>query len=126
MNYGTVKPKKQRLIEGDSAYRKQFPLAEGLFDYFPDALAAVSQLSFAGNQKHNKGEPLHHARSKSTDHPNCILRHLMERGNFDEIEVDGMHYRVRHSVALAWRALALAQEEIEQAEDLPLPRGARP
>jgi hypothetical protein len=118
--------KRKRLVEGDSAYRKAFPLATGCLDYFPDALAAVSQLSYLGNAKHNKGEPLHHARSKSTDHPDCILRHLTERGGFDIIMVDGVEHRVRHSVALAWRALALAQEEIEQAEDLPLSRGARP
>jgi dATP/dGTP diphosphohydrolase, N-terminal len=118
--------KKTRLIEGDSAYRKMFPMAEGLLDYFPDALAAVSNLSFLGNAKHNKDEPLHHARSKSTDHADCIMRHLTERGGFDTIMVDGTEYRVRHSVALAWRALALAQEEIEQEENLPLPLGARP
>jgi hypothetical protein len=117
---------KKRLVEGDSAYRKAFPLAEGCLDYFPDALAAVSNLSFLGNRKHNKDEPLHHARAKSTDHADCIMRHLLERGGFDIITVDGMDYRVRHSVALAWRALALAQQEIEEAEGLPLPRGARP
>jgi len=116
---------KKRLVEGDSAYRKMFPMAEGLLDYFPDALAAVSNLSYLGNRKHNHGEPLHHARAKSTDHADCIMRHLLERGGFDVIVVDGVEYQVRHSVALAWRALALAQEEIEQAEGLPLPRAAR-
>lgn len=127
MNDGVVKTKKhERLIEGDSAYRKTFPMAEGLLDYFPDALAAVSQLSHIANKKHNPGEPMHHARSKSTDHANCILRHLMERGGVDEIVVDGMHYRIRHSTELAWRALALLQQEIEENLDLPLPRGARP
>jgi hypothetical protein len=30
-------------------------------DYFPDALAAVAQISYQGNQKHNPGEPLHWA-----------------------------------------------------------------
>jgi len=117
---------RKRLVEGDSAYRKMFPMAEGLLDYFPDALAAVANLSYLGNRKHNANEPMHHARSKSTDHADCIMRHLTERGGFDVIMVDGMEYRVRHSVALAWRALALAQQEIEEAEKLPLPRGARP
>ena len=110
-------PPRRRLIEGDSAYRKQFPLAEGLLDYFPDALAAVSEVSFKGNSKHNPGEPLHHARGKSMDHANCIVRHLTERGGFDG--------DIRHSAALAWRALALLQEEIERELNLPLPRGAR-
>lgn len=106
-----------RLIEGDSAYRKAFPLATGLLDYFPDACAAVAEVSFKGNQKHNPGEPMHHARGKSMDHADCIMRHLTERGGFDG--------DIRHSAALAWRALAHLQEELEQAFGLPLPRGAK-
>jgi hypothetical protein len=117
---------KGRLVAGDSAYRKEFPMATGLLDYFPDALAAVSRLSYLGNMKHNRDEPLHHARSKSTDHADCIMRHLTERGGYDIITIDGTDHRVRHSVALAWRALALAQQEIEDELGLTLPRGARP
>ncbi len=74
---------RSRLIEGGSEYRKAFPMAEGLIDYFPDALAAVSEVSYHGNQKHNPGQPMHHARGKSMDHANCIARHLTERGGFD-------------------------------------------
>lgn len=110
-------PARQRLIEGDSAARKSYPMATGLLDYFPDALAAVSDVSSKGNQKHNPGQPMHHARGKSTDHADCIVRHLVERGGFDG--------DIRHSAALAWRALALLQEELESDLGLPLPRGAR-
>jgi len=106
-----------RLIEGNSTHRKQYPMTTGLLDYFPDALAAVSEVSFKGNQKHNPGEPMHHARGKSMDHADCILRHLTERGGFDG--------DIRHTAALAWRALALLQEELETELGLPLPRGAR-
>lgn len=101
----------------DSAVRKGMPLARGLLDYFPAALAAVAEVSRIGNEKHNPGEPMHHARGKSTDHADCILRHLVDRGGHDSAGV-------RHSAALAWRALALLQEELE-AEGAPLPRGAR-
>lgn len=93
-------------------------MAAGLLDYFPDALAYVAWVSYAGNEKHNPGEPMHHARGKSTDHADCILRHIARRGLFDG--------EIRESGAAAWRALALLQEELEQAHDLPLPRGARP
>lgn len=110
-------PERKRLIEGDSAMRKSFPMATGLLDYFPDALAAVAEVSYQGNQKHNPGEPMHHARGKSMDHPDCIARHLTERGGFDG--------GIRHSAALAWRALALLQEELETEMGLPLPRAAR-
>ena len=108
----------------DSAERKRYPLASGLFDYFPDALAEVANVSWVGNEKHNPGEPMHHARGKSMDHADCILRHLSQRGEFDEVKIGDAAYRVRHSAALAWRALALLQEELEK-DGAPLARGAR-
>lgn len=108
---------RNRLIEATSEERKGYPLATGLLDYFPDALAAVAQVSFIGNQKHNPGEPMHHARGKSMDHADCIMRHLAGRGGFDG--------DIRESAALAWRALALLQEELEQEHGFPLPRGAK-
>lgn len=109
----------RRYIPDDSAARKRVPLCSGLLDYFPDALAAVAEVSFIGNEKHNPGQPLHHARGKSTDHSDCILRHLMERGGRDGAGV-------RHSQYLAWRALALLQEELEAELGLDLPRAATP
>jgi hypothetical protein len=110
-------PTRARLIEGGSGYRKGFPMCTGLLDYFPDALAAIAEVSFKGNQKHNPGEPMHHARGKSMDHADCIMRHLLERGGFDG--------GIRHTAALAWRACALLQEELENEEGLSLPRGAK-
>ncbi len=93
----------------DSAARKRIPIVTGVLDYFPDAIAAVAEVSFVGNEKHNPGEPLHWARGKSPDHADCIGRHLLERGTVDPIT------KVRHSAQLAWRALALLQLEIEAA-----------
>ncbi|MGC8520032.1 MAG: dATP/dGTP diphosphohydrolase domain-containing protein [Steroidobacteraceae bacterium] len=111
-------------LPADSAERKRYPLASGLLDYFPDALAEVSRVSWVGNEKHNPGEPLHHARGKSMDHADCILRHLMQRGEFEDVAVGSATYRVRHSACLVWRALALLQEELEAA-GAPLARGAK-
>lgn len=108
---------RKRLIDTDSATRKTYPMFSGLLAYFPDALAEVSKLSYIGNQKHNPGEEMHHARGKSTDHADCIARHLLNHGGFDG--------DTRESAALAWRALALLQEELERELGLPLPRGAR-
>lgn len=108
---------RDRLLAADSATRKTYPMFSGLLAYFPDALAYVAWVSHQGNEKHNPGEPMHHARGKSTDHADCIARHLTRHGQFDG--------DVRESGALAWRALALLQEELEQAHGLPLPRGAR-
>lgn len=105
------------VLKTDSASRKKYPMARGLLDYFPDALAEVSKVSYLGNEKHNPGEEMHHARGKSMDHADCIVRHLVGRGGFDG--------EVRESAALAWRALALLQEELENELNLPLPRGAK-
>lgn len=108
---------RKRLLEASSEQRKAYPIASGLIDYFPDACAAVAEVSYLGNQKHNPGEPMHHARGKSSDHADCIARHLAERGGFDG--------KIRHSAALAWRAMALLQEELENEHGFPLPRGAK-
>jgi len=107
----------QTLPEG-SEDRKGVPLAEGCLDYFPAALAEVARVSKFGNDKHNPGEPMHHARGKSMDHANCIARHLVDRGLRDPDT--GM----LHTAELAWRALALLQEELEAA-GAPLARGAK-
>ena len=91
-----------------AAIRKATPMARGLLDYFPDALKAVAQCSQIANEQHNPGEPMHWAREKSTDHADCIIRHLIDRGTVDD---DG----VRHATKVAWRALAMLQVEIEAA-----------
>lgn len=93
-------------LPSDAKTRKGIPIASGVLDYFPDALAAVAEVSRIGNEQHNAGQPLHWAKEKSTDHADCIVRHLIERGTVD---TDGG----RHSAKLAWRALALLQTEIE-------------
>lgn len=87
--------------------RKGIPITTGVLDYFPLAIAEVARVSKAGNDQHNPGQPLHWAKEKSTDHADCIARHLLERGSMDS---DGQ----RHSGKLAWRALALLQTELEK------------
>lgn len=90
----------------DAAKRKGIPIATGFIDYFPDAIAAVAELSRIGNDQHNPGKPLFWDRSKSGDESDALMRHFLERGSYD---TDG----VRHSAKVAWRALALLQKEIE-------------
>lgn len=99
------------------SFRKDRPQTESqLFDSFAESLAAVAEVSWYGNEKHNPGEPLHHARGKSADHADCALRHLVERGGFDG--------PLRHSACLVWRSLAMDQLECEK-RGAPLARGAR-
>lgn len=94
---------KSQLRGYTSAERKAMPLYSGVLMYFPDALMAVARLSKAGNAKHNPGGPLHWARSKSTDHMDCVARHAITPSEVDpetgEVEL----------VAAAWRLLAALQ-----------------
>jgi len=113
------------VLPQDSEARKEIPMARGLLDYFPAALAEVSRVSLIGNEKHNPGEEMHHARGKSMDHADCIMRHLTERGCTDVVFANGRTYQVRHSAYLAWRALALLQQEIEEDGLSTMPRGAK-
>jgi Domain of unknown function (DUF5664) len=82
----------------------------GLLAYFPDALEEVSHVSFVGNQQHNPGQPLHWAKEKSTDEPDCILRHLKDDAKGIEFDTDGL----RHLAKVAWRALANLQRRIDK------------
>jgi hypothetical protein len=107
-------PTRATILPTSAAERKRYPVASGFMDYFPDAVAAVSNLSYVGNEQHNPGEPLHWARGKSTDEADTMLRHFLQRGTVD---TDG----IRHSVKMAWRAMALLQKELEEDGPLPLP-----
>lgn len=99
-------PARATTLPVDREGRKQYPVATGVLDYFPDAIVAVAHLSFQGNKQHNPGAPLHWDRTKSTDEADTIIRHFLQRGTLDS---DG----IRHSAKVAWRALALLQKEIE-------------
>ena len=96
-------------IVANTSVRKQYPVATGVLDYFPDAIREVAHVSWAGNQQHHPDKPLHWDRSKSTDEADALMRHFLERGTRD---TDGM----RHTAKVAWRALALLQKEIESEE----------
>ena len=86
--------------------RKERPVYSGVLKYFPLALQEVARVSFAGNEQHNPGKPLHWDRAKSTDELDALTRHLIDAGTLD---TDGM----RHSAKVAWRALANLEKELE-------------
>jgi hypothetical protein len=99
-------PTRATTLPTSAEERKKYPVASGVLDYFPDAIVAISHLSYVGNSQHNPGEPLHWARGKSTDEADTMMRHFLQRGTTD---TDG----IRHSVKMAWRAMALLQKELE-------------
>ena len=91
----------------DAEQRKRTPVFSGVIKYFPEAIREVSRVSLAGNEQHHPDQPLHWDKSKSTDHADALMRHLMDAGTFD---TDGQ----RHSAKVAWRALALLETELEK------------
>ncbi len=114
-----------RLAEGhttlprDSQERKDTPLASGVLRYFPAALCAAARVSDYGSKKHH-GAGLRHARGLSGDHEDCILRHLMD---LPEDYGHGVGYDdngLPQVAYVVWRALALAQEWLEEHEGAPL------
>lgn len=92
------------------AERKQRPVYTGVLKYFPDAIMEVAHCSWVGNEQHHPGAPLHWDKSKSTDEPDALVRHLMQAGTMD---TDG----VRHSAKLCWRSLALLQRELDAEKE---------
>lgn len=93
-------------LPSSAAERKRIPIATGVLDYFPLAIAEIAKVSLAGNNQHNPGSPLHWDRSKSGDESDALMRHFLERGKRD---TDGQ----LHSAKLCWRACALLQKELE-------------
>jgi Domain of unknown function (DUF5664) len=103
-------PTRATTLPEKASDRKQFPIASGFTDYFPDAIVAVSHVSYLGNEQHNPGQPLHWARGKSADEADTMLRHFLQRGTLD---TDG----IRHMAKCAWRCFALLQKEIEAEQE---------
>lgn len=130
-------------LPADSNIRKDIPIRSGCIDYFPAAIAGVAMHSVMGNNKHNPGQPLHHARGKSMDHADCIDRHLTDihdmlaalkrwknETTFDEANDEASTPEFVQSIlaeanALCWRALALSQDLHEKLGGAPLAPAAR-
>lgn len=118
-------------LPSDSQERKGIPLLSGCFRYIPAALAGMARWSKIGNDKHNPGEPLHHARGKSGDHGECVLRHLMDMQDIlAAMERDGPNEQyvralLNEADALFWRSGMLSQELHEKYDGAPLAPGAK-
>ena len=90
--------KQTSVLPTDAVERKTYPIYSGCINYFPDALALVAKRSYEGNQQHHPDKPLHWDKSKSSDELDALIRHIIE-GEWD---------------AVAWRALAHLQREIDK------------
>jgi hypothetical protein len=91
-------------VPGSAQWRKQRPVYSGVLKYFPDAIMEVAYVSFIGNEQHNPGQPLHWSKEKSSDHEDCIARHLIDHSKNPEDSDGGLHLAKE-----AWRSLAALQ-----------------
>jgi hypothetical protein len=111
-----------RTLPVDSAFRKEFPIDRGVYQYFPAAIVCCAAWSKFNNDKHNPGQELHHSRGKSADHEECIARH-----SFDLTEAQRRGDDVselEEAVAVFWRAGVRVQLLAERL-GAPLAPGAR-
>ncbi len=95
----------------ESKERKTYPIYSGLIAYFADALAAVANLSYKGNQQHHADEPLHWDKSKSTDSRDALMRHVID---MEKANKDGDYEKeLEEAKRVAWRGLENLQRLIE-------------
>lgn len=99
----------------DYQARKDLPLYDFMFKYFPLAWLEVVKVAVEGNNQHNPGEPLHWAREKSKDHLNCAFRHLFDHGLGQEKDTDGQY----HLAKAIWRLSAELQLICERTQKPP-------
>lgn len=98
------------MLPTDYQARKDLPLWDYMFGYFPDAWLAEVAVAISGNQQHNRGESLHWAREKSTDQLNTAFRHIFDHGQGTAKDTDGCY----HLAKAIWRLKAELQLTIER------------
>lgn len=131
--FEAIKEPPPSFLPEDDKMRKDAPMFRGLLGYFPAALFEVAAHSLDSDRKHNPGamDGPTWARGKSADHEDCIVRHLIDAGpkrnslafkiwkwaapKFSTAK-DARRFALR---CLAWRALALLQEDCEADGALP-------
>lgn len=116
-----------KTLPTDSQERKNYPIYRGCLRYFPAALSGVARISKIGNDKHNPGKHMFHARGKSSDHGDCLLRHLMDLEDMlaalSRDQSVSKQSILDEASSVAWRALALSQE-LHETFGAPLAPGA--
>ena len=80
----------------DAAERKTYPIYSGFINHFPNAIAAVSHLSYKGSKQHHPDKPVHWDMSKSGDELDALMRHMID-GDWEQV---------------AWRAMANLERKL--------------
>jgi hypothetical protein len=93
---GEATEEKTAPLPTDAAERKTYPIYSGFINYYPNAIAAVSHLSYKGSQQHNPDQPTHWDMSKSGDELDALMRHMID-GDWEQV---------------AWRAMANLERKL--------------
>ena len=80
----------------DAAERKTYPIYSGFINYFPNAIAAVSHLSYKGSQQHQPDQPTQWDMNKSGDELDALMRHMID-GDWEQV---------------AWRAMSNLERKL--------------
>ena len=97
-------------VPTEALERKKIILYSGVLKYFHSALKEVAKESFQGRTQHPPGEPIHWDKSKSSDHADALMRHLVDYASGIERDTDGQ----LHLGKICWRSLALLEQELEK------------
>ena len=93
--------------------RKATPI-DAIFKFWPDAMVALAQHIWKGNEKYNPEHPkIGWIREKSSDHVGSMTRHLC----YDYVKATTKEAKVKVMSAIAWRALAELQLLTEEKDD---------
>jgi hypothetical protein len=88
--------------------RKGVPIYSGFVKIFPDAMAAIAQLTALATPQHNPGEPVGWDKTKSMDELDAFMRHMTDTvmaGDPAARDKDG----ALHAVKMGWRSMANLQ-----------------
>lgn len=93
--------------------RKATPI-DAIFKFWPDAMVALAQHIWKGNEKYNPEHPkIGWIREKSSDHVGSMTRHLC----YDYVKATTKKAKIKVMSAIAWRALAELQLLTEEKDD---------
>lgn len=102
------------MLPTDSKTRKGIPIYRGFVRNFPDAMAAVAQLSRLSNDKHNPGsDDIIWNKDVSMDELDCLMRHMV-----DDVSVLRDRDGALHAVKIAWRGMANLQRLADNGVDI--------
>ena len=94
------------MLPTDSQARKNIPIYRGFVKCFPDAMAAVAQLTAVAAKQHHPDGGIYWDKEKSVDELDALLRHMLD-DVMEPLSRDAEG--ALHAVKIAWRGMANLQ-----------------